>query len=76
MENNSEKIRVKIFSVKKEKVEHENSIGIIIIENKQIKVAVKRGFIIIEELQLPNKRRMTAKELLNGYIFHKNAKML
>ena len=41
--------------------------GHILIENQQIMVAVPNGTIHVKRLQLPNKKPMNDKELLNGY---------
>ena len=41
--------------------------GQIFIENQQIMVAVPNGSIHVKRLQLPNKKPMSDKELLNGY---------
>jgi methionyl-tRNA formyltransferase len=39
-------------------------------------VAVKNGFIIIDEIKVSGKKKMDAKSLLNGYTFSENAEML
>ncbi|MDO4881378.1 MAG: methionyl-tRNA formyltransferase [Capnocytophaga sp.] len=70
LSHNSETLSVKIFSETPLLENHSYKIGQIIIENKTIKVAVSGGFIQINELQLPSKKRMTAKELLNGFTFN------
>ena len=41
--------------------------GQIFVENQQIMVAVPNGTIHVKRLQLPNKKPMSDKELLNGY---------
>ena len=41
--------------------------GKIFVENQQIMVAVPNGTIHLKRLQLPNKKTMSDKELLNGY---------
>ncbi|MDG1824392.1 MAG: methionyl-tRNA formyltransferase [Flavobacteriaceae bacterium] len=41
--------------------------GQIFVENQQIMVAVPNGTIRVKRLQLPNKKPMSDKELLNGY---------
>ena len=41
--------------------------GQIFIENQQIMVAVPNGIVHVKRLQLPNKKPMSDKELLNGY---------
>lgn len=76
IQNNNQKIEAKIYRATKEINSHSYSIGQIITSKKEIKVSIKKGFIVIEELQLPGKRKMTVQELLNGYTFHPNAKAL
>ena len=70
LSHNKENLAVKIFSVTPLIENHSYKIGKIIIENKAIKVAVRDGFIQINELQLPSKKRMSSKELLNGFSFN------
>lgn len=76
IKNGDEEISSKIYAVKKEKEIHNYSIGKIIASKKEIKVAVNKGFIIIEEIKLSGKKNMDAKSLLNGYSFSKGAIML
>lgn len=73
--NNNEEINVKIFNVKKEIIHHQHTTGTIITSKKEIKVAVKNGFVKIESLQLSGKRKMDSESLLNGFTFQKNARM-
>ncbi len=75
LHNKGEQITVKIHDVSIEKEEHQHSIGKVSIEKHQIKVAVKMGYIIIHKIQLPGKKAMDAKSLLNGYNFSDDAKM-
>ena len=74
--NNNEKMKLKIFDVKKENIIHQHAIGFVITSKKEIRVAVKNGFIKIESLQLAGKRKMGSESLLNGFTFHDSAKML
>ncbi len=74
--NNTQEMNVKIYSSKKVKEQHKLSKGRIICDDKQVKVAVPEGFLIIKEIQLPGKRKMKTKELLNGFSFASNAKFL
>ncbi|MCD2259715.1 methionyl-tRNA formyltransferase [Psychroserpens sp. XSD401] len=74
--NNNDELDVKIFNVEKENDEHDLDNGQLIVSKNELKVAVRGGYINIKELQLPGKRKMDAKSLLNGYDFSKNAKML
>lgn len=71
--NNKEEIKVKIFDVKPEFEEHSLNVGTVITSKNEIKIAVVKGFIKIESLQLSGKRKMDSKSLLNGYVFHSNA---
>lgn len=52
---------------------HDFEIGKIIATKKEIKIAVKDGFISILSLQFPGKKRMTTSELLNGISFSEKA---
>jgi len=73
--NNNEEVKVKIYDVKKEFEKHQYKIGTILSTKNEIKVAVTKGFIKIENLQLSSKRKMDAKSLLNGFTFSENAFM-
>ena len=65
--------KVKIFATTIIKDEHNFENGVIITSKKEIKVAVEDGYLFIEELQLPGKKKMKAHELLNGFQFKKEA---
>ena len=73
---NEEHMSVKVYAVSKITELHNYENGAIKISENEIKVACKNGYIKVEELQLPNKRKMDSKSLLNGFEFEKNAKML
>ena len=74
--NDEDELDIKIYKVEKEFDDHSLKPGTIMASKKELKVAVTNGYIIIEEIKLPGKRAMDVKSLLNGYTFHKNAKML
>jgi len=76
LNNGNETLTVKIFKVEKETEKHHLDIGILISDKNELKVAVNDGFINIKEIQLPGKRKMDVKSLLNGYHFDENAKLL
>ena len=76
MVNGKEKLSVKLFGVAKEREAHSLEIGTIKTSKNKLRVAVRDGYIIINEIQLPGKRKMDVKSLLNGYDFKENAKML
>ena len=67
LSSNGQVLYCKIYDVdfieKKQTLEY----GKIFVENQQIMVAVTNGTIHVKRLQLPNKKPMSDKELLNGY---------
>ena len=76
IQNGDDRISVKIYGVRKEKLNHTNEIGSILPTKKEIKIAVQDGYILIDELKLSGKRKTDAKSLLNGFTFSSNAKIL
>ncbi|MDC0177151.1 methionyl-tRNA formyltransferase [Polaribacter sp.] len=74
--NNEEEITAKIYAVRKEMTPHIFKVGQIIATKKDLKVAVKKGFIIIDEIKLSGKKKMDTKSLLNGYTFSSETKIL
>lgn len=76
LSNKNDTIEVKIY--KSEKIIEKQNIanGIIIANKKEIKIAVRDGFLKILDLKLAGKRQMDARSLLNGYSFDDDAKML
>ena len=76
LKNNGEVLNVKIYKVASLLEGHNFEFGSVISSKSEVKVAVRNGFIIIEEIKLPGKRKMDIGSLLNGYNFKKGAKML
>ena len=76
LNNNGEELNVKIYSASKEVDNHNFKFGQLIIEKRNVKVAVNGGYLNLNEIQLPGKKRMNIKDVLNGYEFKPNAKML
>lgn len=72
---NEKTVRIKIYRVKVEMCSHDYPQQRIVIENKQMKVAHSQGFLYCESIQMPNKRRMEVKDLLNGYSFDAMARL-
>ena len=70
--NNNMTTRIKIFKAKIVIKTHNYKINSIIIEDSNIFIAHKEGLLNCIEIQLANKKRMTSKALLNGYIFPEN----
>lgn len=75
LENDEEEIKIKIYKTTKEKITHQETAGSIFTTKKEIKVAAIDGYIGVEEIQLPGKKNMPAKALLNGFKFAPNSKM-
>ena len=76
LENNGETLTVKLFDVEKVSESHSLDNGQILSTKNEFKIAVKNGYIIVKEIQLPGKRKMDVKSLLNGFNFSDDAKML
>ncbi len=71
--NNEEEISAKIYKVSKEFLPHDYKNGKIITTKSLLKIAVKDGFLIINEIKLSGKKLMDSKSLLNGYQFSNEA---
>lgn len=76
LHNNDTVVKVKLFAIEKIVASHNLEVGKVIVEDKKVKVAVSKGYIILNELQLAGKRKMDVKSLLNGYQFSQDAKVL
>lgn len=75
LHNNNEESMTKIYSASFERSEQNLKPGSILISKKELKVACADGFIIINEIQLPGKRKMDVSSLLNGYSFDEDSKL-
>jgi methionyl-tRNA formyltransferase len=64
---------VKIYDVIFEEEKHNYKIGKLICSKKEIRIAVKDGFIKINTLQFPGKKKMNTTEFLNGITFSDEA---
>ena len=71
--DNDEEWNVKIYEASIIVESHTFKIGKIITSKKQIKVAIKNGFIQILSIQFPGKKKMQVNELLNGIGFSEKA---
>ena len=71
--DNGEEWNVKIYEAKIISENHTYNIGSIITSKKEIKIAVKDGFIQILSIQFPGKKKMQTNELLNGISFSEKA---
>ena len=74
--NGEETLNIKVYLVSLEEKEHVLENGQLLISKSELKVATKNGLINLIEIQLPGKRKMLIKDILNGYDFKLNSKML
>jgi len=73
IKDQDEEWNVKIYDAKIIVENHTHTIGQLITTKKEIKVAVKEGFVQLISLQFPGKKKMLANELLNGITFSERA---
>ncbi|MGO4905814.1 methionyl-tRNA formyltransferase [Flavobacterium sp. W20_MBD1_R3] len=71
----NEEWNVKIYEATIIPEEHGMEIGNLICTKKEMKIAVRNGFIQILNLQFPGKKKMNTSEFLNGIVFSVNAKV-
>lgn len=93
LEQEGEKIKIKIYKVALIKPDQENSVwfitkdagtkisaesevGALRVIQKKLYVQLQNQVLKIIEIQLPGKRKMLTKDLLNGYDFKPDAKMI
>ncbi|MBT8257017.1 MAG: methionyl-tRNA formyltransferase [Bacteroidia bacterium] len=76
LQNGEDQLRVKVYQSEIITERHDLENGTIVSDGSNLKIACKNGFIGIKKIQLPGKRKMTVKDLLNGFSFDDNAKML
>ncbi|NNK86932.1 MAG: methionyl-tRNA formyltransferase [Flavobacteriaceae bacterium] len=74
--NDEEELRIKIFKTDFRKTEHNLENGALLIDKNTVAVACPDGLVGIMEIQLPGKRKIDIKSLLNGFDFHQKAKLL
>lgn len=75
LKDKNEELSIKIYEAKLVSESHSFEIGSLISSKKEIKIAIKNGYILLLSLQLPGKKRMQVAELLNGIIFTEDAKV-
>lgn len=74
--DNHQEWNVKIYETEMIETLHTYTIGKIITSKRELKIAVDSGFLKINTLQFPGKKKMTASELLNGITFTDEAKAI
>ena len=76
IKNGDNELSAKIYGVNKEFTLHNLTNGTIVTSKKELKIAVKDGYLIIEQIKISGKKLMDAKSLLNGFQFEEEAKAL
>ncbi len=64
---------VKLYDIQFIPESHKEVIGKIVTSKKEMKIATLDGYLQINSLQFPGKRKMETRELLNGIAFSENA---
>ena len=75
-QDKNEEWNVKIHEAKMTLENHTIVVGSLICSKKEMKIAVKDGFIEVTNLQFPGKKKMNVGELLNGIAFSEEAKVV
>jgi len=75
LKDKNEELSIKIYEAKLVSESHSYEVGSLISSKKEIKIAIKDGFVQLLSLQLPGKKRMQVAELLNGITFSDSAKV-
>ena len=75
LKDKDEEQSIKIYEAKLVSEIHSYEVGSLISSKKEIKIAIKDGFVQLLSLQLPGKKRMQVAELLNGITFTETAKV-
>jgi methionyl-tRNA formyltransferase len=73
--NNEQESAVKVYEARIELAAHQTTLGQIIVNKKELKVAVVDGYVHLLQIQLPGKNKMKVADLLNGYTFSDNARL-
>ncbi|MBT8280502.1 MAG: methionyl-tRNA formyltransferase [Muriicola sp.] len=74
--NGEDEIYLKVYVADYVEEEHSTLPGKVLNEKSKIRIAVKGGYLDLTEIQLPGKRKMTAKEVLNGLKLDDNAHLV
>jgi methionyl-tRNA formyltransferase len=75
LKDKNEEQSIKIYEAKLVLETHSYEAGSLFCSKKEMKVAVKNGFLQLFSLQLAGKKRMKVAELLNGVTFSEEAKV-
>ena len=73
LHDGEKEMNVKVYDAKWSEETHDMEVGKLIADKSTLKIAVDNGFIQLLELQLPGKKKMSAKDILNGTTFSADA---
>lgn len=71
--NGNAEIPAKVYDLSVRKEDHRKEVGSLAVAAKKLRVAVKDGYVYLEELQLAGKKRMDVRSLLNGFQLEEGA---
>jgi methionyl-tRNA formyltransferase len=74
--NYDESLYLKVYKAFYTEEKHSLSLGTLLSDKKSIRVSVNGGYIWLEEIQLPGKRKMGVVDVLNGLKLDKKAHVL
>jgi methionyl-tRNA formyltransferase len=74
IKNDNIETTAKLFDVELDQTEHDLEIGTIVTSKKELKIAIDKGFLQVNSIQLSGKRQLKAGELLNGMLFSGDSK--
>ncbi len=75
LQQNEEELAVKLYDIDAIEEVHNHDHGKILVDKTSIRVACENGYIKIKTIQLPGKRKMDVKALLNGFKFSESSKL-
>ncbi len=73
LKDQQKELQVKVYAASWQEEQHNLAVGTLVSDKNSMKVAVIDGFIQLLELQLPGKKKMSSKDILNGTTFSKEA---
>lgn len=73
LQDQHKELQVKVYAATWQEEQHNLAVGTLVSDKNSMKVAVIDGFIQLLELQLPGKKKMSSKDILNGTTFSKEA---
>ncbi len=71
--NENTTLNIKIYKATFSSEDHDHKIGLLISDKKTAKIAIKDGYMELHEFQLPGKKPMPVKDILNGFSFKNDA---